>query len=504
MIDAAISGLLQVLSWPAFGFLLIGGGIGFVVGILPGLGGLTTLALMLPFAYTIQEPIAAFCFLLGMHAITGTTGDITSILFGIPGEGTSAATIMDGYPMTKNGQAGRALGAALMSSLVAGLEGAVILAISIPIMRPLVLFFGAPELFMLAILGITFLATLSSSSLSKGVLAGGIGLAISSVGIEDHTGTLRYTMGTIYLWEGLSLAPVVVGLFAFPEIVDLAVRGSSIAESKVGKISGVMEGVKDTFRHFWLTMRCGMIGVLVGAVPGVGGGVSQWMAYAHAVQSSKDKHRFGKGAVEGVLGPGAANNSKEGGNLIPTVAFGVPGTTGMAILLGAFLIVGLTPGPEMLTKHLDVTLAMVWILVISNILAAGVAFLFLSQLVKLTFVRGNLLIPFLVVFVFLGAFSANNDFADIVVACVFGVLGYFMVLFGWPRAPFVLGLVLGRLAERYLGISLGAYGTGWLLHPPVIVMIVILLGSVSYSVYKRMRNSDQAVEGRVEQDEEGV
>ena len=148
--------------------------------------------------------------------------------------------------------------------------------------------------------------------------------------------------------------------------------------------------------------------------------------------------------MEGVLGPGAANNSKEGGNLIPTVAFGVPGTTGMAILLGAFLIVGLTPGPEMLTKHLDVTLAMVWILVISNILAASVAFLFLSQLVKLTFVRGNLLIPFLVVFVFLGAFSANNHFADIVVACVFGVLGYFMVLYGWPRAPFVLGPRAGK------------------------------------------------------------
>ena len=306
MFEAMTEGLLQVLSWPAFGFLLLGAGVGFIVGILPGLGGLATLALMLPFAYAIQEPIAAFSFLLGMHAITGTTGDITSILFGIPGEGTSAATILDGYPMTKKGEAGRALGAALTSSLVAGLEGALILAISIPIMRPLVLFFGAPELFTLTLLGITFLATLSSSSLSKGLLAGGIGLAISAVGIEDHTGTLRYTLGTIYLWEGLSLAPVVVGLFAIPEIVDLAVRGSSIAEAKVAKIKGVMTGVRDTFRHFWLTMRCGLIGVFVGAVPGVGAGVSQWMAYAHAVQSSKDKDRFGKGAVEGVLGPGSS------------------------------------------------------------------------------------------------------------------------------------------------------------------------------------------------------
>ena len=501
MFEAMTEGLLQVLSWPAFGFLLLGAGVGFIVGILPGLGGLATLALMLPFAYAIQEPIAAFSFLLGMHAITGTTGDITSILFGIPGEGTSAATILDGYPMTKKGEAGRALGAALTSSLVAGLEGALILAISIPIMRPLVLFFGAPELFTLTLLGITFLATLSSSSLSKGLLAGGIGLAISAVGIEDHTGTLRYTLGTIYLWEGLSLAPVVVGLFAIPEIVDLAVRGSSIAEAKVAKIKGVMTGVRDTFRHFWLTMRCGLIGVFVGAVPGVGAGVSQWMAYAHAVQSSKDKDRFGKGAVEGVLGPGASNNSKEGGNLIPTVAFGVPGTTGMAILLGAFMIVGLTPGPDMLTKHLDVTFAMVWILVISNIIAAGVAFIFLKQLVKLTFVRGNLLIPFLLMFVFFGAFSANNNFADVLVACIFGVLGYFMVLFEWPRAPFVLGLVLGHLAEVYLGISVGAYGTSWLYQPTVLIMLVILVGSIGYSAFKRMKKGGELFEDRKAQDD---
>ena len=279
---------------------------------------------------------------------------------------------------------------------------------------------------MLAILGITFLATLSSSSLSKGVLAGGIGLAISAVGIEDHTGTLRYTMGTIYLWEGLSLAPVVVGLFAIPEIVDLAVRGSSISESKVGRISGVMEGVKDTFRHFWLTMRCGMIGVMVGAVPGVGGGVSQWMAYAHAVQSSKDKSRFGKGAVEGVLGPGAANNSKEGGNLIPDRSVrssgdhrngdsprGFSDRRPDARPGNADQAPRRHPRDGVDTGHLQYPRC-------RRRLSC-----FSAQLVKLTFVRGNLLIPFLLVFVFLGAFSANNDFADIVVGLCFRRAGLF-------------------------------------------------------------------------------
>ncbi|MEE9611913.1 MAG: tripartite tricarboxylate transporter permease [Desulfatiglandales bacterium] len=493
MIEALISGLQQVLAWPAFGFLLIGAAVGFVVGILPGLGGLATLALMLPFAYKIQEPISAFAFLLGMHAITGTTGDLTSILFGIPGEGTATATIMDGYPMTKRGEAGRAMGAALMSSLVGGLEGALILALSIPIMRPLVLFFGSPELFMLAVLGITFIASLSGTSITKGMLAGGIGLMLAAIGVDPQSGTLRYTMGTLYLWDGLSLAPVVVGFFAIPEIVDLAVRGTSIAEAKVDKIQGVMEGVKDTFRHFWLTMRCGMIGIFIGALPGLGGGVSQWMAYGHAVQSSKDRSRFGKGAVEGVLGPGAANNSKEGGNLIPTVAFGIPGSSAMAILLGAFLIVGLDPGPEMLNKHLDITFAMVWILVIANIITASVCFLFLNQIVKITFVRGNLLIPFLLMFVFLGSFAAHNNLSDIIVTLTFGLLGYVMILFEWPRPPFVLGLVLGRIAENYLWISTSAYGPSWLLHPSIIVIILIILTTLGFSIFKSKKREDQSL-----------
>ncbi|MFQ5683566.1 MAG: tripartite tricarboxylate transporter permease [Candidatus Binatia bacterium] len=485
ILDAFIAGLTQVLSWPAFGFLLIGATVGFIVGILPGLGGLSTLALMLPFVWTIKEPISAFAFLLGMHAITGTTGDITSILFGIPGEGTAAATIIDGYPMAKKGEAGRALGAALMSSLVAGIEGAIILAISIPIMRPLVLFFASPELFMLAILGITFIVSLSGESLLKGLQAAGIGLLLATVGVDPQTGVLRYTLGTLYLWDGLSLIPVVIGLFAIPEIVDLAVRGTSIVEDKVEKLEGVMEGVRDTFRHFWLTMRCGLIGVLIGALPGLGGGVSQWLAYGHAVQSSKNQSRFGKGAVEGVLGPGAANNSKEGGNLIPTVAFGIPGSASMAILLGAFLLVGLNPGPEMLAQHLDVTFAMVWILVIANIVTAAASFLFLNQLAKITFVRGGLLIPFLLMFVFLGSFTAHNSLNDIVVTIIFGLLGYFMVLFEWPRPPFVLGLVLGSIAENNLWISTAAYGTEWLTHTSVVVLMVITLVVLFYPMIKK-------------------
>jgi len=412
MLEAFISGFWQVLSWPAFGYLLLGIVIGFWVGLLPGIGGLATLALMLPFSYSIKTPIEAFCFLLGMLAVTGTTGDLTSILFGIPGESSSAALILDGYPMSKKGEAGRALGAAIMSSLLGAVIGALSLAVSIPIMRPLVLMFGSPELFIITIMGITFIGTLAGTSLIKGLLAGGIGLMLASMGVDPQTGSLRYTFGWLYLWDGLDVTPVVVGMFAIPEIVDLAVRGTSISQAPKEKLKGVMEGVKDTFRHFWLVTRCSLIGVYFGVLPVLGANVAQWIAYGHAVRGLKDKGRAGKGAVEGVLGPGAANNSTRGGDLIPTIAFGIPGSASMALLLGALLIVGLQPGPEMLKSRLDVTFAMVWILIISNIIVAGISFMILNHLAALTFIRGSLLIPFLLVLVFIGSFTANNSISS--------------------------------------------------------------------------------------------
>ncbi|MBI2304972.1 MAG: tripartite tricarboxylate transporter permease [Chloroflexi bacterium] len=486
MLEAFLSGLVQVFMWPAFGYMLIGVAIGFVVGILPGLGGVTTMALMLPFIFTMK-PVEAFAFLLGANAVVATTGDITSVLFGVPGEATTAATIVDGHPMAKKGEAGRALGAALMSSLVGAVLGAFVLAASIPVVRPLVLSFGSPELFMLTILGVTFVASLSGGAVVKGLVAGGLGFLFAMVGMDAMTATQRYTYGQLYLWEGIGLVPVTVGIFAIPEIVDLAVKGSSIAQVGEGKMVGVMEGVKDTFRHWWLVLRCSALGTFIGIIPGLGGSVAQWVAYAHAVQSSPGKERFGKGAVEGVLGPGAANNSKEGGALIPTIAFGVPGSASMAILLGGFLIQGLVPGPNMLTKHLDLTFAMVWIIVVSNIITVGVCFLFLQQLARITLVRGGLLIPFILLLVYLGGFTATNSFGDLVVVLAFGLLGYLMVLFNWPRPPLILGLVLGGLAEKYLWLSTDRYGTEWLTRPIVLILALLIVMALIYPLWEQRR-----------------
>jgi TctA family transporter len=488
MAGAFTSGLYQVFAPTTLGLMVVGIALGFVVGILPGLGGPTTLAMMLPFIFTMK-PAEAFAFLLGMAAVTATTGDITSILFGVPGEPTTASTILDGHPMAKRGEAGRALGAALMSSLVGAIFGALALAVAIPVVRPLVLSFGSPEFFMLALLGLTFVGSLSGKNALKGLVAGGMGLLLATVGLDPMSGTQRYTFGQLFLWDGIGLVPITIGFFAIPEIIDLAVQGSAIARVKVDKLGGVAEGVKDTFRHWRLVLRCSAIGAYMGIIPGMGAAVSQWVAYAHAVQSSPGKERFGKGAVEGVLGPGAANNSTLGGNLIPTIAFGVPGGVLTAILLGAFIIQGLVPGPSMLTPetrggHLGLTFSFVWTIVIANLITVGICFLFLKQLARVTQVRGGLLIPPLLLLIYLGAFAEKHAPEDLVLVLLFGILGWVMERLHWPRPPLILGLVLGPLAENRLFLSTENYGLAWLARPWVLFFVALTLAGVSYPMLR--------------------
>jgi TctA family transporter len=214
------------------------------------------------------------------------------------------------------------------------------------------------------------------------------------------------------------------------------------------------------------------------------------MAYGHATQSARnaeERKGFGAGDVRGVLGPGAANNSKEGGSLIPTIAFGVPGSTAMAILLGGFFLLGLVPGPDMLTKHLPVTFSMVWTIVIANVVTVLACFVFLDQLAKLTTVRGAVLIPLILVLVFIGSYTSNNHYGDILVTLLFGGIGYLMVLGGWPRAPFVLGLVLGKIAENYLYISVARYDAAWMTRPVVLILFALAVVVIFYPLIQSRR-----------------
>lgn len=494
-LSAFASGFSQVFAPSTFLLMCVGIAIGFVVGILPGLGGPTAMALMLPFIFKMT-PVEAFAFLLGMTAVTATTGDITSVLFGVPGEPTTASTIVDGHAMARRGEAGRALGAVLMSSLVGAIFGAVSIALAVPIVRPLVLTFGSPEFFMLSLLGITFVAGLSGEAVLKGIISGMLGLMLATIGLDPIAGIQRYTFGQLFLWDGIGLVPVTIGFYAIPETIELAVLGTSIAQGKVEELGGVMQGVKDTFTHWWLVIRCSAIGTFTAIIPGMGAATTQWIAYAHAVQSSPNKERFGKGAVEGVLGPGAANNSTLGGSLITTIAFGVPASVIMAILLGGFIIQGIVPGPDMLLPppkgRLDVTFSFVWVIIVSNIITVAVCFLFLKPLARITQVRGSLIIPFVLILIYLGAFAEKNAFEDMVVVLGFGGLGWVLEKLEWPRPPLLLGLVLGPLAENRLFLSSDNYGAAWMWRPGVLAIFAIIVLGLVYPVLKERRKKKAA------------
>jgi TctA family transporter len=501
MLHALISGFLQCFNLSTFNLMMVGIAIGFVVGILPGLGGPTAMALMLPFVFKMSA-VEAFAFLLGMTAVTATTGDITSVLFGVPGEPTTASTIVDGHAMARNGETGRALGAVLMSSLVGAVFAGVALGAAVPIIRPLVLSFGSPEFFMLSLLGISFVASLSGEDALKGLVAGGIGLMLATIGLDPISGIQRYTFGQLFLWDGIGLVPITIGFYAIPETIELAVLGTSISGKEVGELGGVMEGVKDTFRHWWLVMRCSALGTLTAIIPGMGAATTQWLAYAHAVQSSPNKERFGKGDVRGVLGPGAANNSTLGGSLITTIAFGVPASVIMAILLGAFIIQGIVPGPDMLVPppkgHLDLTYSFVWVIIISNVITVGICFLFLKPLAKVTQVRGGIIIPIILVLIYLGAFAEKNAFEDMVIVIFFGALGWVMEKLEWPRPPVLLGLVLGPLAENRLFLSTDNYGLAWMHRPSVIVIFALTLFGIFYPIIKERRQAKEKAESEAE------
>ena len=501
-----MQGLQAILAWPAAGFMVLGVFIGIWMGAVPGLGGVLGMILLLPFTFEM-EPVHAFALLLGLFAVTSTSDTIASVMLGIPGTAASQATILDGYPLAKKGQAARAFGAAFTVSAFGGVFGAIVLAVSLPMITPIITSFGSPEIFMLALLGLTMVGSLSGGSISKGVAAALFGLLISTIGVAQTSSIYRYTFGTDYLLDNLPLIPVVLGLFAIPELMELATKNVNIARVKPGQSpsEGMILGIKDAVKNWWLATRCAAIGTYIGILPGLGAAIVDWVAYGHAVQSSKNNETFGKGDIRGVIAPEAANNATKGGALIPAVAFGIPGSLGTAILLGALLMVGLLPGPDMLTTDLHITFSMVWTIVFANILAAGLLMIWANQVAKIAFVSGHLIVPAVILFVFMGAWLGGGvSLGSWVTVLLFGVIGYVMKVSGWARPPLILGLILGTIVENRFLLSTGAYdGFGWLAKPLVLFLLILVLVTVFLAVrgFKGRRgyanSTDEQGEGRV-------
>ena len=475
MLEAAADAFLIISDPGRLMFVALGTVLGLIIGVIPGIGGLVGLALLLPFTFAM-DPYTALAFLVGVQAVTTTSDTIPAVMFGVPGTTGSAATVLDGYPMAKKGEAGRAYGAAFTASVCGGLFGAFVLAISIPVIRPFIMAVGTPELLAICLLGLTLVVSLSHKALFKGLIAACLGLLFATIGDEPQTGEMRWTFDNFYLWDGLSLVPVALGLFAVPEMIDLGASKSSISR-KSEKMSpwDQLKGMRDVADNWWLVLRCSSIGTLLGAIPGLGANVIDWISYGYAARVLPGaKESFGKGDVRGVIASESANNAKEGGALVPTLAFGVPGSASMAILLGAFLIHGIAPGPKMLDEQLDVTFTLIWTVAIANILGAGLCFLLAGHFAKLARVRAGLLVPLVFGIMIIGAYQGAKDYADLIVLLSFGILGWVMKRLNWPRPPLILAFVLGGLVENYLFISQLRYSYEWMLMPLPFITILII------------------------------
>jgi TctA family transporter len=426
-----------------------------------------------------------------MVAVVPTSDTFASVLMGIPGSSASQATVLDGFPMAKKGQAARALSAAFASSLFGGLVGASFLTVFILIARPIVLEFRTPELLMITIFGLSMVGILAGRIAVKGIVAAGLGMLIGMIGEGASSGDLRMSSYDFpYLTDGLKLVIVGLGIFAIPEIISLLRQDRAISqEPQIG--GGWIDGVKDWFDNIWLSVRCSIIGVIVGVIPGLGGSVVDWIAYGHAVQTTKDKSNFGKGEVRGVIGPESSNNAKEGGGLVPTLLFGIPGSGSMAIFIGAIALLGsgqIEVGPAMLKNNLDITYAIVWLLALANVVGTVICIAASGGIAKLTTIRFVLLAPFLFMIISFAAFQSGQNLMDLVALFAIGFLGILMRRFDWSRPAFLIGFVLSNPAETYANQAIQiaqsrfrkGFGEGidYIFSPIVIILVVITVISV--------------------------
>ena len=491
----ALADALALIFHPTvIGYLLLGVVMGLTIGVFPGLGGIAGLSLLLPFMFGM-EPIYGLALMIGMVAVVPTSDTFASVLMGIPGSSASQATVLDGFPLAKKGEAARALSAAFASSLFGGLVGASFLTLFILVARPIVLAFGLPEMLMITAFGLSMVAVLAGRIALKGLAAAGLGIMIGTIGQADAGGSLRMSSYDIpYLIDGLKLVIVGLGIFALPEIVSLLRKDQSIAkDAKLG--AGWVAGLKDWLANIWLSVRCSIIGVIVGVIPGLGGSVVDWIAYGHAVQTTKDKTNFGKGEIRGVIGPESSNNAKEGGGLVPTLLFGIPGSGSMAIFIGAVALLGsgqIQVGPIMLKNNLDVTYSIVWLLALANVFGTVLCIVASGSIARLTTIRFTYLAPFLFMVIAFAAFQSGQNFEDLLALFVIGIIGIFLRRFDWSRPAFLIGFVLSEPIERFTNqaFQIASFrfrdsfeaGMSYVFSPIVIVLVILTVVSVVFGI----------------------
>jgi TctA family transporter len=457
MLDAAIASLGVLFSWPYILYPIVGTLLSMLFSALPGIGGVTLMALALPFVYEM-EPIPVL--LLFGAFVGGATfmGSISAILLGIPGKATNAATVLDGYPMAQQGLAKTAIGCSAAASALGSTFGIVFLLALLPILRETILLFGPTEFLALAVWGLTTVALVTRGSSLKALVAAVLGLLVTFVGTDPRTDEPRFAFDTLYLRDGLDFPLVFLGLFSLAEVIDLLTSGKTTisGKQKLEELQGsAWEGCLAVFRHWGVFVRSSIAGTVVGMIPGIGGTISSFVAYGLAVRGAgADRHRFGKGDIRGVLAPEAAHDAKDGGALAPALVFGVPGGAGTAMLLIALQQQGIAPGRELMTTRLDYVFLLIFSLFLSNWLTSILGLALVRPLSWLTVAPAPLLTPFLLLLTVLGAYVYRGRIEDVFVVYVFGLLGYCMKRYGWSRAAMATALVLGGLLERSFTVAL--------------------------------------------------
>lgn len=447
MFDALAMSLYTLGTGAGWMYLLLGTFVGLIFGIIPGLGGPTALALLIPLTFGLDTG-SAMLLAGGIMGAVPFGGSVTAILLNTPGTAPNAATVFDGFPMTKQGRAGEALGAAGASSSIGGLFGVVILLASLPVAREVILYFAPQEFFMLAVLGLCAIAVSTEGKFLRGLVAACVGLMIAFVGYDDVGSGTRFTYGVDYLWDGVPLVPALIGLFAIAQMISLYVSGGAIADDPTAvKVARVGDGIRATLKNWRTVLRGSVIGAVIGAIPGVGGTVAAFLSYSTTVQLSDEPDSFGKGNIKGVIAPEASNNAREGGALIPTLAFGIPGSAEMAVFLGLLVLHGMQPGPAILLDHMDVITTLIVALAAASILASVVCLLLARQLARITTIDINYLVPIILPVSLVGAYALRSSMYDVVVAVIFGVVGYLMNRFAYPRLPLVIAMFLGGVLE---------------------------------------------------------
>lgn len=476
MVETFLAAFNQLVEPTHLIFLFSGVVLGLLVGILPGLGGIAGLSVLLPFVFGM-EASHALAMMIGLLAPTATSDTFPSVLMGIPGTSNSQATVVDGFPMAKKGEGARALGAAFTASMIGGLLGAFVLTVSIFAARPIILAMGFGEQLLLVILALSMIGMLTGTSAIKGLATCTVGLLLGSLGTAPATGEFRLGFDSIYLSDGVPIVIVGLGMFAMPEIIDVLRRSARISQTaELGH--GWIRGFKDVLENWWIVLRCSVLGCIIGALPGLGGSVVDWIAYGHVIQTTKNKERYGTGDVRGVLAPESANNAKEGGALIPTLLFGIPGSGSMAILLGGFILIGVEPGITMLTQHLDLTFTMIWSLALGNVLATALCLLLANHVARLTTIRYAYLAPFMFVLIFFAAFQATREWNDLFALFTMGTLGVFMKRFGWSRPALLIGYFLAPRLEPTIYQAYQVYGLRFFERPIVIGLVIVTALSI--------------------------